>query len=104
VPVSGKVMYDGKPAPSVTVQFIADAASGTRAPVARACTGEDGSFELKCPPYGSGAVPGHYKVLFFSMSNPEQLPPAYAEITSTPLRAEVPQSGVSDLVFELAEQ
>ena len=95
-PVSGKVMYNGVPAEGAVVFLNRQRRDRVNDHLVMGIVQEDGSFELKCPPHGPGAMPGHYKVLVFSMTDPEQVPSVYAEVISTPLRVEVPERPAPD--------
>ncbi|GIX00313.1 MAG: hypothetical protein KatS3mg111_3645 [Pirellulaceae bacterium] len=58
VPVSGKVLYQGKPVADATVTFLST--SGGRS--ASGKTAADGTFTLTTNKTGDGAVPGDYIV------------------------------------------
>ncbi|HVK17040.1 MAG TPA: hypothetical protein VM533_08825 [Fimbriiglobus sp.] len=69
-PVSGQVLYAGKPAAGVHVYF--NAAGGTPTPVnPHAVTGPDGKFTLSTYADGDGAPEGSYQVL---MTWPPEVP------------------------------
>lgn len=61
VPVSGKVLIDGKPAANIIVTFM-DAKDITKNATGK--TGEDGTYQLTTDKKGDGARPGDYKITF----------------------------------------
>lgn len=61
VPVSGRLLYEGKPAVGATVVFI-PAAADSAAIRPTEYVEADGSFVLNTHPLGRGAPPGEYKV------------------------------------------
>ncbi|HZZ29562.1 MAG TPA: hypothetical protein VFE46_16315 [Pirellulales bacterium] len=97
VPVSGKVLIDGKPVTHGYVLFAPDHS--------RAATGaldKDGKFVLSCFDYGDGAVPGVHHVAVISL---EQLsasetkwfaPKKYADPATSGLTQEI--TGPTDSV------
>ncbi len=98
VPVHGRVTYRDKPLPMVTVTFVPDLAKGnTAGRDARATTGPDGSFTVQTYPHGPGAMPGAYRVTVLYYSRNDMLPRKYTKFYLTPLTAEVPEEGLSDL-------
>jgi len=97
VPVSGRVLVDGKPAAGAAIVFHpADAANGTH-PVAQADA--NGDFRLTTIRSGDGAAPGAYRVtLTWYVSPPRKkglegeespvrnlIPDKYARSESTPI-------------------
>lgn len=100
-PVSGRVTYRGRGVSKATVQLLADSAKGTHAPAATGETSEDGSFTLQTPPYGAGAVPGHYKVTVGDYHS--ALPKQYGNPARTPLHVEVPETGLADWKIQLKD-
>jgi hypothetical protein len=62
-PVSGKVLYRGKPAVGATVTFVRKGVSDRmQEQTPQGVVGEDGTFSLASP-LGDGARPGEYSVL-----------------------------------------
>jgi hypothetical protein len=100
-PVNGRVIYQGRGVSRATVQLLPDAAKGTHAPSATGDTGEDGSFTLQSPPYGTGAKPGHYKVTVQHYHS--GIPSKYANPTRTPLHVEVRETGLTDWTIQLKD-
>jgi len=101
VPVSGRVMVDGKPAAGAAIVFHpANAANGTH-PVAQ--VDANGDFQLTTIRSGDGAVPGEYRVtLTWYVSAPRRkglegeesavrnlIPDKYARSESTPISTTV---------------
>lgn len=101
VPVSGKVLSDGKGVPAVTVQFTPDSVKNPNGHTAQASTGTDGSFTLKTPPYGDGASPGWYRVTVAGYGNKQKFSSKYTRFDKTPLVVEIPQGGKSDMVLKV---
>jgi hypothetical protein len=101
VPVSGKVLSDGKGVPSVIVQFTPDPSKNPKGYTAQASTGADGSFTLKTPPYGDGAQPGWYRVTVTGYGGKQNFSSKYTQFNKTPLVVEVPQGGKSDVVLKV---
>jgi hypothetical protein len=86
-----------------TVQLVPDGAKGTHAPTASGQTDSDGSFIIQTPPYGNGAIPGHYHVTVLSYTSKPSLPGRYASPASTPLAIQVLESGDEKLVLTLKD-
>ncbi len=67
VPVSGKVLYAGKPAVGANVYFhpktIPNPPPKPAPPLAQATVETDGTFHLQSGDWGYGALPGEYNVL-----------------------------------------
>ncbi len=104
VPVRGTVIYRQQPVKGAMVVFIADSARGTQAPAALAHTGPDGSFILQSPPYGAGAVPGHYRATIMRGEDGTiPLPLQYSLPHKTPLQLEVPETGQENLALVLRD-
>lgn len=66
VPVTGKVLVDGKPAPGVTVDFRRAAGRGVDFPVPEPVgyTNDEGLIEASTYVTNDGVAPGEYKLLF----------------------------------------
>ena len=60
VPVSGKIMYKGKPVDGAQVTFLSKAQTGGRSASGR--TGADGAFKLTTFKTDDGAIPGDYAI------------------------------------------
>lgn len=104
VPVRGTVVYRQQPVKGATVLFIADATRGTRAPGALAQTGADGSFTLQSPPFGPGAVAGHYRAIILRGDDAgTPVPAKYSLAHLTPLKVEVPADGQENVPLVLQD-
>ncbi|MHB8866800.1 MAG: hypothetical protein ACYC6N_30935 [Pirellulaceae bacterium] len=62
VPVSGAVVFDGKPIPGALVVFHPVHGSASTSPPAQGTVRDDGTFELTTYTANDGASPGEYKV------------------------------------------
>jgi hypothetical protein len=102
-PVQGRVIYRGQPVAAATVEFTPDADAGTHGPSSVGSTGPDGSFRLRCPPHGEGAVVGRHRARVFLYPGADGIPPRYAHPDTSPLRVEVPAGGLSDLELVLED-
>ncbi|HKB04971.1 MAG TPA: hypothetical protein VKD90_22300 [Gemmataceae bacterium] len=102
-PVRGKVLYLDQPAEGAIVVFQ-PANSTADSPMPSGTVGADGTFTLRTHPHGEGAPAGDYVVLVTwlppnarEMENPpNKLPPKYASLTDSPLKATV-KSGSNEL-------
>ncbi len=82
-PVSGKVLYQGKPASAATVYFHpTDGTDNLGKAIPYAIAGQDGGFYLTCDGVGDGCPPGKYAVLDEwrgkpdpQVMEPKQVPP-----------------------------
>ncbi|MEM1061080.1 MAG: hypothetical protein AAGJ97_02005, partial [Planctomycetota bacterium] len=114
VPVSGKVLVDGKPA-----AFLSLSSRPVRqnngpievGPNSVGQTNENGEFELRVArtSYDRGAVPGPHEVTFANMwdtndaGNEVMLGDKLPKNATTKIDYVVPDTGKTDLVFELVE-
>lgn len=91
--LEGVVTASGKPLPRIRVQFMPDAAKGTRGPVSAAVTDDQGRFKLLCADMRPGAVVGWHKVLITEASSASartpRVPKQYWTLEATPLLVEV---------------
>lgn len=119
-PASGVVTLDGKPIDGVSITLIPkDGTSSGR--ISYGLTDAEGRFELRVSPDRSGAIIGAHWVQLEKLTQQDgspipagaspdevaasnQLPQAYADAGSTPISAEIPESGTSDLAFDLSSQ
>jgi hypothetical protein len=100
-PVQGKVLYKNQAVTAAEVYFLPDARKGNNGTMASAIVQEDGSFTMTTYPKGEGVSPGAYKVtLGLGRRNQKELA-KYRRVETTPLEVEVPEEGLTDLVFEL---
>ena len=123
VPVQGVLTLEGTPVTDATVVYMPDGPEGGRP--ATGFTAPDGKFELTTYKLHDGALPGKYRVLVRkteaakdpgaaarsalerakskveekSLHKAEKppLPEAYAKFYTTPLRSDVPATGVVTL-------
>ncbi len=65
VPVSGKLLLNGKPLKNVKLDFHPDPDKGTTGPSSTGTTDDQGNFTLTCSAPGNkpGAVIGHHRVI-----------------------------------------
>jgi hypothetical protein len=104
VSVHGRVVYRDRPVPLATITFVPDLAKGNaHGRDGRTTTGSDGSFTMQTYPYGPGVMPGAYRVTVLYYSRTEQLPRKYTKFHLTPLTAEVPEEGLTDLVLTIRD-
>jgi hypothetical protein len=101
VPVSGKVLVDGKPLESGTIIFVPDTGRQSSGLV------KDGKFTLGCFQADDGALVGKHKVSVSStlFQNRETaikylVPPKYGHIATSQLTAEI-KDATDSLVVEL---
>jgi hypothetical protein len=128
IPVEGTVTKGGRPLRDIEVVFLADPDEGTLGPRATGRTDEAGHYRLRTDSGDDGAVAGKHRVVILDLEaskkqvvrsfrgrpSPEmakrlqeqqkttaealRVPPHYASISDTPLRAEVrPEAQVIDL-------
>jgi hypothetical protein len=119
-PASGVVTLDGKPIEGVSILLIPKEGTSSGR-ISYGLTDAEGRFELRVSPDQSGAIIGTHWVQLEKLTqqdgspipagtSPEevaamnQLPQAYADAGSTPISAEIPESGTSDLVFDLSSR
>ena len=120
-PVAGTVTYKGQAVEGATVMFVSASASG-RGAVGK--TDASGRFTMTTFASGDGAIPGSYRVAIYKTSvegapaegatgkagaEPsagtikDHLPAKYKEASSSGLTADVGDSGVKDLKFDLVD-
>lgn len=101
VSVTGKVFHKNQPLTAGSIFFHPDAGNPTREEKSSCLLQLDGSFVMRTYPYGNGVPPGAYKVtLAPELANRIKLP-HYADPEKTPLRIDVPDAGVQDIVFDV---
>lgn len=98
-PVTGTVLYQGKPAEWAQVTFVSLIANDSKKPKPGGTVGPDGTFRLSTYASYDGAPPGNYAVLVVLPSpsekvdgenaGPDLLKGRYANPKTTPLRAEI---------------
>lgn len=102
VPVSGRVVYKGKPVPMVAVAFLPDESKGSQGFQASGVTNANGTFTLQTHPYGPGAAPGRYTVTLASEAR-GQFPEKYGDFSQSPLKVEIKEQGAPDLLLQLTD-
>jgi hypothetical protein len=102
VPVSGRVVYKGKPVPMVAVAFLPDESKGSQGFQASGATKADGTFTLQTHPHGPGAAPGRYTVTLASEAR-GQFPEKYGDFSQSPLKVEIKEQGASNLLLQLTD-
>ncbi len=117
---SGVVTLDGKPIEGVSILLIPKEGTSSGR-ISYGLTDAEGRFELRVSPDQSGAIIGSHWVQLEKLtqqdgspippgSSPEevaamnQLPQAYSDAGSTPISAEIPESGTSNLAFDLSSK
>jgi hypothetical protein len=101
VVVTGRVIHKGQPLNAGSIWLHPHAGNPYQGEKPSCQLAMDGAFALRTYPYGDGVPPGSYKVtLSPDLANRIRLP-AYADPAKTPLKLEVPDDGVKELVFEV---
>ncbi len=117
LPVSGRVVLDGKPAGGVLLEFIPT--GNTIGVGGHAVSGDDGIFEVLGRNGGRGLPAGEYRVTASRRRNPdgspanlklspiespavETLDACFTDRDQTPLRAKVPSEAPQDFAVRLA--
>ena len=109
-PVTGQVLYLGKPAEGAMVVFQ-PVNAGPDSPMPTGTVGPDGTFKLTTPGRGEGAPAGEYVVLVTwyppnarELENPRnKLPEWYGIASDSPLRATVNQGPTELEPFRLTK-
>ncbi len=101
VPASGRVTLHDKPLPGMTVLFLPDPSAGLKGKEARGTTNQNGNFTLETYPYGTGAMPGRYKVTIQFYSRNDGLPRKYTKLILTPLVVDIKEGGGNQFDFPL---
>jgi UDP-2,3-diacylglucosamine pyrophosphatase LpxH len=111
-PTTVKVLLDGKPLSGAYV-VLQGTGKEPRQPRADGMTGPDGAGKLSTYAAYDGAPAGEYAVLLEQRKplflpdgkrGPNLLPAAYADVKTTPLRAEVVRGKDNDLLFNLTSK
>jgi hypothetical protein len=107
-PVTGQVLFEGKPAEGAMVAFHPQGTADDRLPGAR--VGADGTFTLRTFPYGEGAPEGEYAVgvtwLYGGTESAQpknKLPGRYADAATSGLKAAVKPGPNALEPFKLSE-
>jgi hypothetical protein len=83
------------------VQLLAEA--GNSAPTATGQTKADGTFTLVTPPFGTGAVPGSYRVVLQQYGGSPAIPWRFGNPGGTPLHVVVPAEGLKGWDLKVPE-
>jgi hypothetical protein len=100
-PVRGKVVFKGEGVTAASIYFHPDADKGNQGVMGTAILQEDGSFTISTHPRGDGVAPGAYKVTLDLGRRSEKELDKYRKTTTTPLKYDVPEEGLTDLLIEL---
>jgi len=101
VPISGKVLIDGKPLTSGSIQFVPEGARPSGGAI-----DQDGHFVLSCYALGDGAVIGAHRVRVTAAKNISEkelrwdAPKTYSDITTSGLVVNV-DAPADDVVINL---
>ena len=96
-PVSGTILVEGKPVPTGNITFYPDRPKGNETQhQPMAVIDAEGKFELFVPGGKKGAPAGWYRVVVYSVDDPQPMKPNkyfvhkdYADVETTPLKIEV---------------
>jgi hypothetical protein len=101
VEVTGRVVHKGQPLTAGSIWFHPNADNPYRGEKPSCQLALDGAFVMRTYPYGEGVPPGSYKVSLSPELAKRIKLPAYGDPAKTPLKIEVPEDGIEDLVFEV---
>src|SRR5215203_928187 len=101
VPVSGKVVQQGKQITAGSIWFHAADGNAWQGEKPSCQLSLEGAFTMRTYPHGNGVPPGAYKVTLSPELAKRINAPAYSDPNKTPWSIEVPDAGVSDKVFEV---
>jgi len=101
VSVTGKVVQADQPVTAGAIYFHPDASNSYQEDKPSSLLQVDGSFTMKTYPFGEGVPPGKYKVTLAPELATRLKKPKYARPEQTPWEIEVPETDVTDHVFEV---
>jgi hypothetical protein len=101
-PVKGRVIYKNEAVFGSNIYFMPDADRGNQGAMATAILQKDGSFTMSTYPKGDGVAPGAYKVTVDLPRRPEEELKKFRRVETTPLKVDVPEEGLTELVFDLS--
>lgn len=101
VPAAGKVTLNGQPVVGGSLTFHPELGALEKGDRPSCQLQADGSFTAQTYPYGDGAVPGVYKVTLDPALAGRIKKPLYADPAKTPLRIDIPASGITGHLFEI---
>ena len=114
VPVTGRVLLDGRPLAHAQVVFLPAASPSPSAPRPTAVTDEEGRFRPSTFAQNDGAPEGEYTVLVTwyplvgpkgqEEAGPNVLPPRYADPQRSPLKAVVAKGTAELEPFQIARK
>ncbi len=102
-PVKGRVIYKNEGVTAASIFFQPDAAKGNSGSMASAILQEDGSFTMETYPKGNGVAPGAYKVTLELGRRSDKALDKFRKVDTTPLKFDVPEEGLTDLVIDLSK-
>ena len=101
VTVTGKVTQKGKTVTGGSVWFHPEGADEGKTEKMSGQLQLDGTFTAKTFPHGEGIPPGKYKVTLSPDLAGRAGVPNYGVVTKTPWSVDVPETGLTDHVFEI---
>jgi hypothetical protein len=101
VPVTGKVLIDGKPVTAGAIIFHPQAGNPYLKDKPSSLLQLDGSFTMKTFPFGEGVSPGPYKITLAPEVASRIARPSYADPLKTPWAITVPDEGIADRTLEV---
>lgn len=103
VKVTGKVLYNQEPVTAGAIIFHPDTGNAYTKDNPSSLLQVDGSFTMKTFPFGEGVSPGSYKVTLAPEVAGRLKMPQYADPQKTPWNVTVPESGLTDQLFEVED-
>jgi hypothetical protein len=101
-PVKGRVIFKNEGVTAANIYFMPDAAKGNNGTMASSVLQTDGSFTMSTYPRGDGVAPGAYKVTLDLGRRKEKELDKYRNVETTPLKYDVPEEGLEDLIIDLS--
>jgi len=101
VSVTGKVLHAGQPVTAGSIYLHPDASNSYQKDKPSSLLQLDGSFTMKTYPFGDGVPPGKYKVTLAPALASRLKKPQYALPERTPWEIEIPETDVTEHVFEV---
>ncbi len=101
-PVTGRVIFKSQGVTAASIYFHPDTSKGNSGAMASAILQEDGSFTMTTYPKGDGVAPGAYKASLDLGRRQEKELDKYRKVDTTPLKFDVPEEGLKNLVIDLS--